>query len=171
MTIFRFLVMVIGVAVTGACTTQAQKPQPAPVEAADPSSLRFLTGLPPQNLAPNECGLFLWSKTDISKFVFFKKAGEQQALFYLDTAPARLEQTSFGGTIFGQFYTQLSYRTDTGQDIELSYQPGVELEDGARIASGTIQYTDKEGWRTVLPILGARVCKPVVEGPQSVTQR
>ena len=29
------------------------------------------SGLGPQELLPGECGLFLWSQTDVSKFIFF----------------------------------------------------------------------------------------------------
>jgi hypothetical protein len=118
-------------------------------------------GLPPQTLAPNECGLFLWSKTDTSKFVFFTKAGGGDALFLLNDAPVTLETIAQGGDVFGQFYTELKYKTESGLEVSLSYEPGEILTDGARIKNGIMQYTDNKGWLTVLPVLGVRVCQPV----------
>jgi len=112
-------------------------------------------------LAPNECGLFLWSKTDASKFVFFTRAGQSNALFLLNDTPEKLQTTSEGGDVFGQFYTEMKFKTEEGLDVSLSYEPGEELTDGARIKNGLMQYADEKGWLTVLPVLGVRVCQPV----------
>jgi hypothetical protein len=125
-------------------------------------------GLPAQKLAPNECGLFLWSKTDISRFVFFARAGSKEALFLLDDTPTLLQSVSESGDIFGQFFTDVTYRTDTGRSLSLSYEAGETLTDGARISNGIMEYNDAEGWRVVLPLLGVRVCQPAVTGYQPV---
>lgn len=125
-------------------------------------------GLPAQKLAPNECGLFLWSKTDISRFVFFARAGSKEALFLLDDTPTALQSISESGEIFGQFFTDVTYKTETGRSLSLSYQAGETLTDGARISNGIMEYNDAEGWRVVLPVLGVRVCQPAVTGNQPV---
>lgn len=121
------------------------------------------TGLPPQNLASNECGLFLWSKTNISQFIFFTRAGEDTALFLLDDTPTELNTVSVGGNVFGQFFTETNYQSSEGQAFSLSFIPGEGLANGARISSGGIQYKNDDGWKTVLPVLGARVCQPVIQ--------
>ena len=145
-----------------ACATPAVDPDNAQDVSSALEVSGGLAGLPAQKLAPSECGLFLWSKTDTSRFVFFAKAGANQALFLLDDTPAQLQSVSEQGQIFGQFYTDTKYVTESGQEISLSYESGEDLTNGARISNGTIQYSDKDGWLTVLPVLGVRVCQPAV---------
>lgn len=144
--------------VLAACATSAPESDPVIDGAASVQSAR--NGLPPQTLNKDECGLFLWSQADISKFIFFARAGENTALFFMEDAPVELSQISAAGDIFGQFFTRSKYQTMSGRNIDLSFEPGKELVDGARISSGSIQFANAEGWRTVLPVLGARVCQP-----------
>jgi len=145
-----------------ACASPVVTPVSEPIaDIATTDTVQTERGLPPQRLAPNECGLFLWSKTDASKFVFFTRAGESDALFLLNDAPTKLRTLSEGGDIFGQFYTKMKFKTEAGLDVSLSYEAGEQLTDGARIKNGLMQYTDEKGWRTVLPVLGVRVCQPV----------
>jgi len=120
-------------------------------------------GLPAQRLSPGECGLFFWSKTDVSQFVFFMRAAEPSALFLIDEAPSELSLTSTGGTLFEQFFTEMNYLTNEGQEIALDFAVGEALEDGHRLPSGRISYADQEGWRTVLPIIGVHACQPVFQ--------
>ena len=138
---------------------------------ADDGQTSFTRGLPAQSLAPNACGLFLWSKSDISNFVFFAEAGREEALAHINGAPTDLKITRRGGTVFGQFFTEYDFTEPGGGAVTLSYEPGDELTDGARVQAGSLQYTTPEGWRMVLPVLGARVCRPILEGPSSVTSR
>lgn len=118
-------------------------------------------GLPPQTLSPNECGLFLWSKTDTSRFVFFMRAGARDALVLLDDTPTTVIKTAENGDLFGQFFTNISFETSGGRAIFLSYEAGEPLSGGARISNGLIQSTNAEGWRVTLPVLGVRVCQRV----------
>jgi len=67
------------------------------------------TSLPAQTLDTNECGLFMWSKTDPSKFVFFNKAGENNALFLMAGKTTHIRTVTLGGDIFGQFFTSMDY--------------------------------------------------------------
>ncbi|MEO1641956.1 MAG: hypothetical protein AAFR74_01375 [Pseudomonadota bacterium] len=118
------------------------------------------SGLGPQTLAPGECGLFLWSKTDTTKFIFFSRAVSGIALFKPGNETLNLQQIAAGGTIFGQFNTEQGFAADDGSMVELSFVPGDELTGGQRIADGLITITDAEGWRTKLPVLGIRACMP-----------
>lgn len=156
------------------CASTADRPAEAGSQAPANSletSTRFTTGLPSQSLEPNECGLFLWSANDISKFVFYTRAGQTSALVYLDGETTELEILRRDGDVFGQFFTDYVFSTGAGTEVSLSYTPGDELTDGARIRSGNIQHTNSEGWRTVLPVLGARVCQPIVTAPSSVRSK
>lgn len=118
------------------------------------------SALGPQTLAPGSCGLFLWSKTDTTKFIFFSEAATGTAKMVIGAAPERLTQTAAGGDIFGQFTTRLGYVSENGAQIALAMTPGDELEGGQRIESGLITTTDSEGWQTKLPVLGVRACQP-----------
>ena len=113
-----------------------------------------------QELIAGECGVFLWSKTDVSKFIFFSKALSGSALFAQGEVPVSMAQISAGGDIFGQFNTRMSYQTNDGRRLALTIEPGEVLEGGQRLESGLITVTDTEGWETKLPVLGVRACQP-----------
>ena len=117
------------------------------------------SGLGPQELLIGECGLFLWSQTDVSKFIFFSKALSGTATFAQNELPLALTQIGAGGDIFGQFNTDMTYLTEDGREIALSVEPGEALEGGQRISRGLINVRDQQGWDTKLPVLGVRACK------------
>ena len=154
----RLSAVLVGLAMA-ACASSGEgvdvaKPAPTDALAYVPQS-----GLGPQELVPGECGLFLWSKTDPSKFIFFTKAVSGRALLSHQDSALALSQTEAGGTIFGQFNTRVSYMTETGMQIALVVTPGDDLEGGQRIESGLITMTDTDGWQTKLPVLGVRACQ------------
>ena len=117
------------------------------------------SGLGPQELSEGECGLFLWSQTDVSKFIFYSKALSGNALFAQDNVPIALTQVGAGGDIFGQFNTQMTYLSDDGREVALTLDAGDLLDGGQRIESGLINIRDREGWDTKLPVLGVRACQ------------
>ena len=117
------------------------------------------SGLGPQELQVEECGLFLWSQTDVSKFIFFSKALTGTAMFAQGEEPIALTQSTAGGDIFGQFNTRMEYVSDDRRVVTLTMVPGEILQGGQRIDSGLISLTDREGWQTKLPVLGVRACQ------------
>ena len=117
------------------------------------------SALGPQELASGECGLFLWSQTDISKFIFYSKALSGTARMAQGDTPLELEQITAGGDIFGQFNTRMGYAAQDGREVELTVVPGEMLIGGQRLQSGLLSLTDREGWQTKLPILGVRACQ------------
>ena len=118
------------------------------------------SGLGPQELQEGECGLFLWSQTDTTKFIFFSRALSGQALFAQSEEPIELTQSGAGGDIFGQFTTRMAYVTRDGRSLDLEFEPDELLQDGQRIRNGLLSITDREGWLTKLPVLGVRACQP-----------
>ena len=118
------------------------------------------SALAAQTLSPGECGLFLWSQTDVSKFIFYSEALSGKALLSGVTEPLALNQTGAGGDIFGQFNTHTTYDNDAGYIVLMELEPGEELEGGQRVKSGLITAYDKEGWVTKLPVLGVWACQP-----------
>jgi len=121
-----------------------------------------VSGLGPQTLAPGECGLFLWSKTDLSKFIFFSKAQSGQAVMAQGEVVRSLTQTRTEGEIFGQFTTSMRFAVRRPeQNITLEFEAGEMLEDGQRIERGLLTASGQDGWRTKLPVLGVRACQPL----------
>lgn len=118
------------------------------------------SGLQAQTLASNECGLFLWSKTQPDRLIFFQRAASGQARMIIANETVDAAQTANRGTIFGQFMTEQAFLTPTGQQVLVSFEPGEELQGGQRIEDGRLTITAEEGWRTVIPVLGVSACKP-----------
>ncbi|MEO0467827.1 MAG: hypothetical protein AAF216_14910 [Pseudomonadota bacterium] len=116
-------------------------------------------GLPAQNLEIGECGLFLWSISGDSTFVFFSKANSNAAKMLIGDEEQDLTLTAATGDIFGQFTTQQTFRaTRTDHVIELAVQPGENMIDGQRVGRGHLNVIDPNGWETTIPVSGARAC-------------
>ena len=171
------LAALAGLITLSACETvgaadTAPAPDSAPVErsAADEAlaaqglapavSVIPQSGLQAQTLASNECGLFLWSKTQPDRLIFFQRAASGQARMIIANETVDAAQTANRGTIFGQFMTEQAFLTPSGQQVLVSFQPGEELQGGQRIEDGRMTITAEEGWRTVIPVLGVSACKP-----------
>lgn len=161
---------ILSIAMIGGVTACATPSAPAPqVEtqaevniAPTPAPVSGPQSLPPQTLSVNECGLFLWSKTDSASFVFFSKAGTREALFLRNGKQVLLREASNAGDIFGQFYTGATYQADgEPKPISLNYTPGEDIPNGARVPSGVITYFDQRDWKVTLPVLGVRYCQPL----------
>ncbi|RIJ20568.1 hypothetical protein D1224_15780 [Henriciella barbarensis] len=118
------------------------------------------SGLQAQTLASNECGLFLWSKTQPDRLIFFQRAASGQARMIIANETIDAVQTANRGGIFGQFMTKQVFLTPSGQQVLVSFEPGEELQGGQRIDNGRLTITAEEGWRTVIPVLGVSACKP-----------
>lgn len=114
--------------------------------------------LPAQTLAPDACGLFLWTKGEPRRFVFFNEAGSDQAVMKLKGVETALQRAGSGGEIFGQFMTRMTYNGPDGT-VSMEIEPGEKLEGGQRIDTGRLVMTNKEGWETILPVLGLRACQ------------
>lgn len=160
-----FTVLLLAACVTPVSTDGADAPGSNANEADNIDLVRDVpdTGLPAQRLAPGECAIFLWSKTDASKFVFFVRGGAATALMLLEGEPVEISLTDTDGELFEEFFTKLTYQTVAGQKIDISFQPGERLQDGTRLPLGRIQYADEEGWSTVLPVIGVHACQPIVQ--------
>ncbi len=118
-------------------------------------------GLPPQRLAPGECGLFLWGMSAPRKFVFFSEGTSGEALVLIEDEPKTLKMTSAGGDVFGQFLTEMGFQdAAAGTKVAVTLNPGEPLEGGQRIDSGSVLMRKADGWETVLPVTGVRVCMP-----------
>lgn len=157
----RILSAVLAVSVfTGCASEPAAKGQRA-VSATEAAANAPPDGLPPQRLAPGECGLFLWGMAPPRKFVFFAKASSGDALVLVNDAPQSVLMATAGGDVFGQFLTQMEFAGNaSGTRVKVSIKPGETLEGGQRVESGNILFIGADGWETILPVTGVRACMP-----------
>lgn len=118
-------------------------------------------GLPPQELKPGQCGLFLWGMSAPRMFVLFKEGASGNALILMDGIPTSLAMTSSGGDVFGQFMTQMKFANPaSGQTVTMTLEPGQSLDGGQRVESGNLLFRNADGWETILPVTGVRACMP-----------
>ena len=154
--------LVLAAAALAAC---ASTPNDTPAAAATTSAAAIDTvpdgGLPPQRLQPGQCGLFLWSMSAPRKFVFFTEATSGAAVVLIDDVPVRVQMTSAGGDVFGQFLTDTEFQdAPSGRMVQIMINPGEALEGGQRVDSGNLLVRNADGWETVLPVTGVRACMP-----------
>ena len=118
------------------------------------------SSLGPQSLDSKECGLFLWSQTDPTQLIYFQKASSGVARVRIGNATVDAPQVSNAGTIFGQFMTEQGFAAPTGELVDVVVVPGEELDGGQRIQAGQLSIKSVDGWKTLIPVLGVRACKP-----------
>lgn len=119
--------------------------------------------LPAQDLSLGECGLFLWTQGDPRRFIYFSKAGASTAETMLAETQQRLAMVRQGGTLFGQFMTEMDYISPESESVSLRISPGETVEGGQKISSGRIIILNSGGWETVIPVSGLRACQPDAE--------
>ncbi len=133
----------------------------AGVRAAPPApSVPESGSLPAQPLAAGECGLFLWTQDTPRRFIFFSKAGGRTAEFMRSDTQQTLSLTRQGGSLFGQFMTNMDYQSAEGESVSLHLTAGERVEGGEKIASGRLEILNAGGWETVIPVSGLRACQP-----------
>lgn len=154
-----YVLMVAGILMLGACMATPTAERSATSSSTATQSVPT-DGLAPQTLNAGECGLFLWSRTPPSRFIFFTKAASGTATMLSGEEVRELRLTRQSGEIFGQFTTEQDFAfAADGSNVNLSVTPGEVLENGQRISEGRIVVRDAEGWETILPVLGVRACQ------------
>ncbi|MFN7177975.1 hypothetical protein [Hyphomonas sp.] len=157
----RILTSSLAMGALAACSSTPAAATAKAIAATEAAASAPAEGLPPQRLAPGECGLFLWGMAAPRKFVFFAKATSGNALVLMNESPTSLSMAAAGGDVFGQFLTEMEYAgTEPARRVKISVKPGEVLEGGQRVESGTILFIGADGWETVLPVTGVRACMP-----------
>jgi hypothetical protein len=135
-----------------ACATV---PGPAPVP-----GLPALAGdsLPPQQLSPGECALFVWTATAPHHLVLFEAFGRGEALLRADGRDIAL-QPLYDGALTGDGALALAYQ-DRAQALraELSGRAETVEGEGFRLSRALLRTMDQNGL-TVTPVGGVGVCR------------
>lgn len=149
------------VIILSACTTPpVQAPNRTGAPAANTAASAQARELPPQQLPAGTCGMFLWSMGSPRRLVFFSKAASPTATAFINEQETTLTLVASRGDVFGEFLTEAEYRVNSGERVQLSIVPGEMMENGQRVASGSLVVLDAAGWETVLPVAGLRACMP-----------
>jgi hypothetical protein len=128
----------------------------APASKPAPESALGFSELPPQQLAPNSCALFLWDRATEKRIVM---AVAQPAMIRVVRGDETLDlaQVSVDGAPVLGFAPHARYGDTTlgvGLDLEITPSEG----GGAVIRSGTVTVTEADGSAVVAPVAGLVGC-------------
>lgn len=127
-----------------------------------------LEELPPQHLAKGQCALFLWSRGAAARRVVMALNEPPMARIRVAGRTLDLARTDWDGrSSFGHFAHQ-TFAAD-GVTLTLDLGDRRELQGGAVVTSGVLDYRDPAGWSIVLPVGGVIACQdgdpPAPRGP------
>jgi hypothetical protein len=154
----RAIAILAGALLLAACAS-GDKTRPVPPAPVVPE----VGNLPAQDLAAGECALFLWTQGSPRRFIYFSRAGSQTAETMLSETQQTVALVRQGGTLFGQFMTEMDYASIEGETISLRITPGDLVDGGQKISAGRIKLLNDGGWETVIPVTGLRACQPDAE--------
>lgn len=147
-----------------ACAATPGAPAVPPAVAATtaaPDLENRIGELPPQQLAPGQCGLFLWGKSVPPQLVLFGTGREGQARMVLDGRAVDLVRaTAEGDPVFGQFPRQSFALAGAEIGLTLEFERRPDLVGGAMVPRGLLELRDAAGWSQVMPVAGLIGCQP-----------
>ena len=114
--------------------------------------------LPAQNLAPGECGLFVFRRDDARSFTLFAREDTGAKLF--DGQERALVQTAKSGTPYDQQYPVQSFVTNQGMRVDLTLSDPQVLDQGTRYTNGLLEQTRPDGWTLKIPVAALSICLP-----------
>lgn len=117
--------------------------------------------LPPQELAPGQCALFLWARTTPARRFLMATQNPASARVSLDGRTLDVPLTAWDGeAVYGLHEIQ----TFSGDGITLTVRFSAEerkgLVGGLVAPNATVEYRDAAGWETVIPAAGMIACQP-----------
>lgn len=119
----------------------------------EPEKSRTLASLPPQTLAPGQCGLFLWTAGVKRSFIGFENTEEGKLLLESEVLVVKRRRQ---GALEDE---ERFYEVVGKQPIKLSLRDGVEIKEGQRF-SGSLTTKTSEGWDRVIPVVALTTCLP-----------
>lgn len=152
MVLDRMLIAGVTVLLLSACASLSETKPGAPFNDIDVATK---TDLKPINLAPGDCGLFIWTADVARRFILFKsetnktgrwlQGGEEIAL---TLSPTHNNKDTF------------TFETETGLTLDLALSRREPINGGVRYKGGTLSYVSDEGWERVEPVVGLETCQP-----------
>ncbi|MEO1038491.1 MAG: hypothetical protein AAFX09_03020 [Pseudomonadota bacterium] len=144
--------------------SRASPPAPSAViatpAAPDPVMLEPTDALPPQTLAPGECGLFFWTSSMPHRLVLFENETRRAVMALHDGAVHRMGVTAQRADFLqGDAFRRLYLHEDTARSFTVSGEIGEVTASGPRIERGLIRVRERSGVEVVRPVIGLRSCR------------
>ncbi|MEM8988532.1 MAG: hypothetical protein AAGC95_17605 [Pseudomonadota bacterium] len=134
--------------------------RPSPPASGDLSDEGFrLAELPPRQMAPGECGMFLWSLPPQPRLVYFSGDDRRGAVMNIAGAEVRFARTEVSGDAFFQQYSEQSFVSPTEMRLDVSVALGEETASGLTLPSGALRLSQANGWEMVAPVTGIAGCR------------
>ena len=134
---------------------RAAESAPAPTGSGIP-----LQELPTQTLSKGQCALFLWARTTPPQRVMMALQDPAVARIRMGGRTLDLKQTGWDGDGLYGHHPRQTYAADGVEmtvDIQMDARSG--LVGGAVVPSGSIDFRDKAGWQTTIPVAGMIGCQ------------
>jgi hypothetical protein len=114
--------------------------------------------LPPQELAPGQCGFFLWTNSSDPRLVFVSLASGNARMVVNGENLDLSRNSAEGQEYLGQFENQNFQNPELNVALNIVVERRPNIVDGAVIPSATLRLTESNGWETVLPVGGLIGC-------------
>lgn len=128
--------------------------------APDPVGLEPSEALPPQELAPGECGLFFWTSSLPHHLVVFENETRRRASALHDGATHLMgvpaQRADF---VQGDAFRRLYLHQDTGRTFTVTGEIGEATPSGPRIERALLRVRERTGVEVVRPLTGLRACR------------
>lgn len=140
----------------------ASMPGPAAPVVSAARTAPQITGeaLPPQILAPGECGLFAWTSEAPHRFILFENESAQRVqiahggeILQLDVPPQRAD------FLPGDRIDRIYPAENSDRVFVLSGAVGEPTRSGVRIERALLKARQADGTEIVRPVLGVRSCR------------
>lgn len=143
--------LLMGLLTLPACASVPGSNQTEP----SPPSQVFTDRLPPQNLAPGKCGLFIWAGGERQKFIGFETEGEIKLILGGET----LEGRRVFETEESEFERSYEVKPFEGalKEVSLSLIEDREIAEGFRY-SGRLKSQTDAGWERLTPVVALYSC-------------
>jgi hypothetical protein len=148
-------ISVFSLMMLGACAGVAKTPAVTPL-----ISQGTLGQLAPRDLKSGDCGLFVWSAEATRRLILFSQNSTGLAAWHDGSQEHVLTLKTRAGDKTLLQYPEQELVTQTGKLISLSLRKAQAIESGMRYKAGVLSYTDSEGWRAVVPVVGLASCAP-----------
>jgi hypothetical protein len=143
-----------------AACASGQSPEPAPSAGAPEAGDLRVGELGPRELSSGECGLFLWSRATPPELVFFANPETGEAAVVLDGRERTLKRLSVETPVPGGRPGSQTFASDSGDvSVRLTVLETEAVQDGYRVASASLRFSDDKGWSGVVPTAGLAACR------------
>jgi hypothetical protein len=117
-----------------------------------------LSELPPQQLEPGRCALFLWDKASRQRIAMLSASPTASLRARIDGQLTDLPQASASGSAVMGFAPTARYRSAARQlDVALTILP--TGSGGAVVRDGSLTITESDGSALVIPVAGILGCR------------